>query len=256
MISDNLQEKNISLSNKLNNNNKSKETRTEKSIKTYTDLIITVDIITALLLSFIFVNVITIVDYASNIAGVSAASPSALPIGKPTSNLSNPFGSFDKMPPQIIMVYENKEYHGALLNYIFNNGRGNSTLPSNQGGNTSNITSVLPGNEITVKENSTVKFIVKGNNSQPGVQPNNLSVNAYTIQGKPIKILSLAEDVKSNTFKINLSKGEYILLATATWIPNNENNNNNNSSNSSSSSSYLTTTGGHISYNYRINIIN
>jgi hypothetical protein len=248
LISHNLQEKNIDLSNKVNNNNNSQRTTKKKSIKTNADLIIIVDIITVLLLSFIIVNVITIVNYPSNIAVVSAASPSALPIGKPTSNLSNPFGSFDKMPPQIIMVYENKEYHGALLNYIFNNGRGNSTLPSNQGGNTSNITSVLPSNEITVKENSTVKFIVKDNNSQPGVQPNSLSVNAYTIQGKPVKILSLAEDVKSNTFKIDLSKGEYIILATATWLPSKENSNSN--------SSYLTTTGGHISYNYRINIIN
>lgn len=250
MISHNLQEKNIDLSNKLNNNNKSTRTKKKKSMKTYTDLIITVDIITALLVSFIIVNVIDIVNYASDIAVVSAASPSALPIGKPTSNLSNPFGSFDKMPPQITMVYENKEYHGALLNYIFNNGRGNSTLPSNQGENTSNITSILPNNEITVKENSTVKFIVKDNNSQPGVQPSSLSVNVYTIQGKPVKILSLAENVKSNTFKIDLSKGEYIILATATWLPNKENNN------SSNSSSYLTTTGGHISYEYRINIIN
>ena len=108
----------------------------------------------------------------------------------------------------------------------------------------------MPNNEITVKENSTVKFIVKDNNSQPGVQPSSLSVNVYTIQGKPVKILSLAENVKSNTFKIDLSKGEYIILATATWLPNKENNN------SSNSSSYLTTTGGHISYEYRINIIN
>jgi hypothetical protein len=48
--------------------------------------------------------------------------------------------------------------------------------------------------------------------------PDSLDVSAYTINGTSVGVLNATED-NTSTFKINLPRGAYILLATAIWIP-------------------------------------
>ena len=48
--------------------------------------------------------------------------------------------------------------------------------------------------------------------------PDSLDISAYTIDGAAIGVLNATED-NTSTFRINLSTGSYILLASATWIP-------------------------------------
>jgi hypothetical protein len=98
-----------------------------------------------------------------------------------------------------------------------------------------NITAALPDAQpaVKVKDNTSVKFKVKYIN-QTDASPDTLSVNVYSIDGVPIKVLDVSRTDKS-TFIIDLDKGQYVLVSTATWLP--ENNQ---------------VISGYISYSYRI----
>ena len=102
------------------------------------------------------------------------------------------------------------------------------------------VISTIPNDSITVKNGSIVKFSIKGN-APPEAQSDSLSVNAYTINGKPAKVLKVADESQKTSFVVDLQEGrEYILMAIATWLP--EENNEN--------------IGGYVSYSYRVNVIN
>jgi transposase-like protein len=109
-----------------------------------------------------------------------------------------------------------------------------------------NITSPLPNQIITVKKDSTVNFIIKGNNTPTKAQPNTLSVTAYNIKGMPVKLLNTTKQTGTSMVVVNLDKGQqYILLSVATWLPQKGSNNNNNEN----------TIIGFVSYSYRINVV-
>jgi hypothetical protein len=182
---------------------------------------------------------------------VSLAQVNSIPV--------NPFETRG-VPPQIVMEYAGKEYPGKLVRYITNistsSNNNNSTDGSSSqslGGGTSpaipsdNITSPLPNQIITVKKDSSVNFIIKANNSPTNAQPNTLSVTAYNIKGKPVKLLNTTQQAGTSMAVVNLDKGQqYILLSVATWLPQKASNNNNNNKN---------TIIGFVSYSYRINVV-
>jgi hypothetical protein len=62
----------------------------------------------------------------------------------------------------------------------------------------------------------------------------------YHLNGTAYKVLSLDGEDKMDIFTIDADKGKYLLLATATWLPNPDN--------------YLTTSG-YVSYIFRVNVI-
>lgn len=169
----------------------------------------------------------------------------------------NPFETRG-IPPQIVMEYAGKEYPGKLIRYSTNistsyNSSSNNGGSSSQslGGGTStatsdNITSPLPNQIITVKKDSSVNFIVKGNNTAIKAQPDTLSVTAYNIKGMPVKLLNTTQQVGTSMIEVNLDKGQqYILLSVATWLPQKGSNNNNNKN----------AIIGFVSYSYRINVV-
>jgi len=67
-------------------------------------------------------------------------------------------------------------------------------------------------------------------------------VTAYDTSGTALKLLSLAQDDKSDSFIVDLENGGYILLATAIWLPD------------EGDAGYLTI-GGSVVYAYKINVI-
>ena len=102
------------------------------------------------------------------------------------------------------------------------------------------ITSTLPNQTITVEKGSTIRFTIKGN-APPEAQSDSLSVNAYTINGKPAKVLKVADELQKTSFVVDLQEGrEYILMAIATWLPEEDTEN----------------ISGYVSYSYRVNVIN
>jgi hypothetical protein len=73
-----------------------------------------------------------------------------------------------------------------------------------------------------VVRNSNVEFIVNNNtNHAPDDKPDSIAVTAYSIEGKPVKVLNATEESSSSSFAVNLDEGKYMLLAVATWLPNN-----------------------------------
>jgi hypothetical protein len=92
---------------------------------------------------------------------------------------------------------------------------------------------------ISISKGSDVAFMVK-ENPAPEAQPDTISVNAYTLSGQPVKVLSASEN-KRDTFRNDLPSGEYILMAIATWLP--------------GPSRYLNVEG-YVSYVFKVNVIN
>lgn len=156
-----------------------------------------------------------------------------------TNDTTNPFGDAYEGPPEIVMVYNNTEYRGALDSYSFSKTNTLRNLPMFN----DTITSTLPTKAVIVERGSTVSFAIKGN-APPEAQSDTLAVNAYTINGKPVKVLNVASDDESQKtfFGVDLEDEgkEYILMAIAMWLP--EENTENIS--------------GYISYSFRINMLN
>lgn len=158
----------------------------------------------------------------------------AIVVGEPNPSVRNPFGG---KTPEIIMTLDGKAYPGQLRNFIWNSGNVNDNFPVIEPPR-DNITAIIPNNTATTEKGSQVKFAIKGNPA-PEVQPDSLSVTAYTLDGHPSKVLDVSNN-KTDTFDIELDKGKYILLALATWLPNEDN--------------YLRTEG-YVSYTYRIDVV-
>lgn len=160
------------------------------------------------------------------------------PIGEPIPTPRNPFGSLENTP-QLIMIYNNTEYFGQIRNAVNEYGDVNNQLPTVPEPR-ANITTILPEQTANVSKGASVTFAIRGNPS-PEVQPNSMSVTAYTIDGQPLKVLSLSQENEKDSFTINLEKGKYVLLAVAIWLPNSDVN-------------YITT-GGYVSYTFKVNVI-
>ena len=139
------------------------------------------------------------------------------------------------------MEYNNKEYDGVLRTYVFEHVDVDPNVQTTPQGPGPNITAILPEQTVNVTKGSSVRFTIEGN-TQPTIQPDSLSVTAYDSNGDAIKLLTLVSDDKSDSFKVDLNNGEYILLATAVWLPRED------------VARYLTS-GGSIVYAYKINVI-
>jgi hypothetical protein len=81
------------------------------------------------------------------------------------------------------------------------------------------ITSTVPIKSVDIEKGSTVSFAIKGN-APPEAESDSLAVNVYTIEGKPVKVLKVADELSKTPFTVDLDEGrEYILMAIATWFP-------------------------------------
>jgi hypothetical protein len=84
---------------------------------------------------------------------------------------------------------------------------------------------------IFIKRGSSISFIVRNssssssnnnnytNNNLANSLPNSLSITAYDFKGKPVKLLNTTEKSSTSSASVNLNPGRYILMAVATWLP-------------------------------------
>jgi hypothetical protein len=233
----------------LNNNNCANYRHTNNKIKNKLHFGTVIIILVSIIITMIIISNTVII-----LPAVSLAQVNSIPV--------NPFETRG-IPPQIVMEYAGKDYSGKLVRYITNtstSSNNSSTAGSSSqslGGGSStattssdNITSPLPNQIITVKKNSSVNFIVKGNNNiSTKSQPNTLSITAYDIKGTPVKLLNTTQQAGTSMVVVNLEKGQYILLSVATWLPQNGISSSNNINNNKN------TIIGFVSYSYRINVV-
>jgi hypothetical protein len=157
-----------------------------------------------------------------------------------SNSVRNPF-SPGQGPPEIVIINNNTQYMGELRNYIWRAGDVNDNIPVIQAPRASLNASLFSysGATISIDNGSEVTFAVK-ENPAPEAQPDAISVNAYTLAGQPVKVLSVSEN-KRDTFRIDLPNGEYILMAIATWLPD--------------PNRYLNVEG-YVKYVFKVNVIN
>jgi hypothetical protein len=133
---------------------------------------------------------------------------SLVTIGLDNNNLVS-----DVLPAKIQMIYNNQTYEGKPIFYIY---RGDSSFSDFQKPqfNISNINTEV----ITVENGSEIEFKII--NYPQIIKPSYLGVTAYKDTKESAQIIKNEEfnKIKSNdTNKIDMEKGEYTLIATATW---------------------------------------
>lgn len=163
-----------------------------------------------------------------------------LDMGDPIHPPRYPVGALEN-PPQIVMEYNEREFYGVLRSYVFEHGDVDPNVQTTSRGPGSNLTAILPEQTANITRGSSIRFTIEGN-TQPEIQPDSLSVTAYDTSGNAVKLLTLVSDDKSGAFIVDLANGEYILLATAVWLPGEE------------VARYLTV-GGSVVYAYKIKVI-
>ena len=155
------------------------------------------------------------------------------------SNPANPAGGVDESAPKIIMIYNNTEYDGTLDSYSFGKTESMMSLPTSN----DKITATIPNQTIAVEQGSKLYFMMKGITLSEA-QPDGVSATAYTISGEPADVLRVIDEPnkrnKTISLTVDLNRGEYILMATAIWLPEVQEN-------------YQIA--GYVSYSYRINVI-
>lgn len=134
------------------------------------------------------------------------------------SNVTIPVPSQDVLPPELYIVYRDVVYLGELSQSKYREGETFSDL----GILPENISAQLPTETVELRNGTCVQFIVRGTPST--LPPDSLDIAAYAADGTPVGVLNATED-NTSTFRIDLLSGEYILLATATWIPSSEDEN-------------------------------
>ncbi len=137
------------------------------------------------------------------------------------------------LPPKIVMTYNGKEFDvGVLLNSKYREDTTFTQLQIPQ----EKINTHISNNSISLVKGSCVGFIIK--NDPLALPPSSISVTAYDIEGKVVKLITTTEHSKRIFFNIDLNKGKYILLVVATWLPGSEK------------------VTGYEEYNYLINVVN
>jgi hypothetical protein len=82
------------------------------------------------------------------------------------------------------------------------------------------LVSSCSSNLVHIKKDSCVQFLITG--SPKLLPPSSLAVTAYyDINGTAAEVLD-ASDNDNTRFRMNLNSGKYILVARATWLPENE----------------------------------
>ncbi|GKS62441.1 hypothetical protein YTPLAS21_18990 [Candidatus Nitrosocosmicus sp.] len=159
------------------------------------------------------------------------------PVGEPVPVPNNPFSTAEGTP-EIVLKYNNSVYKGELRSAVFASGDVNDNIPSFEEDSPS-ITTIIPNQIINITQGEQIQLYIY-ENPKPEPQPNSFSSTLYHLNGTVSKILSLKDGDKMDTFTIDTDKGEYLLLAIATWLPNPDH--------------YLTTSG-YVSYVFKINVI-
>jgi len=115
---------------------------------------------------------------------------------RPAANTTQNFGEI----PQVIMLYDGKEYRGMMWSRDWN------------GQETSSIASI-PEESVNVNKGSTVQFITKASS-----QPDTFTIEVLDVTNRnQIEELQKLGNGSANTYVINIDKGESILKATAEW---------------------------------------
>jgi hypothetical protein len=119
------------------------------------------------------------------------------------------------LPPKFVMIYGGKTYQGKLSEAKFRGGETISQLHIQP----RNITTNLPSKIVKVREGSCVHFAILGT---PRLLPaSSLGVTIYDANnGTAVKVLNVAGS--HSVFRVNLARGNYILLAVGTWLPSSE----------------------------------
>jgi hypothetical protein len=120
------------------------------------------------------------------------------------------------LPPKMVMIYGGKVYQGKLSESKFRGGETISELHIQP----KKVTANLPSNAVHVKEGSCVQFAIIG--TPRLLPPSSLAVTAYDHNnGTAVKVLT-AVNSHSSIFRVNLVRGNYILLGVGTWLPRSE----------------------------------
>src|SRR5919106_2862933 len=130
-------------------------------------------------------------------------------------NATIPSASENVLPPEIYMIYREVAYLGELSESIYREGETFSDLNIPP----VNISSDLPTESVEIESETCTQFLVRG--TPRTLPPDSLDISAYTMDGTAVGVLNATED-NTSTFRIDLPKGKYILLAIATWIPSSE----------------------------------
>jgi len=119
------------------------------------------------------------------------------------------------LPPKFVMIYGGNVYQGKLSEAKFRGGETISQLHIQP----RNLTTNLPSKIVKVREGSCVQFAIIG--TPRLLPPSSLGVTVYdSNNGTAVKVLNV---VASHTaFRVNLARGNYILLAVGTWLPRSE----------------------------------
>jgi hypothetical protein len=157
-------------------------------------------------------------------------------VGDPDPTMISPYTKLEGTPQISIKDEEGNIYQGELRVFNIVTGDVNDNMPTIE--SNSNISAVLPKNTINLSQNEQIQLLIR-ENPQPELQPNTISTTVYFTNGTGFKVLSLVESTKKDTFVVDLPKGEYFLLATATWLPNPDN--------------YLTTSG-YVVYAFKLHV--
>lgn len=161
-----------------------------------------------LLLSF-FITSALILDASGQVANDPPCEPMM-------NNATIPSAGENVLPPEIYMVYREVAYLGELSESKYREGETFSDLNIPP----VNISSDLPTESAEIESETCAQFLVRG--TPRTLPPDSLDISAYTMDGTAVGVLNATED-NTSTFRIDLPKGKYILLATATWIPSSEN---------------------------------
>jgi hypothetical protein len=135
------------------------------------------------------------------------------------------------LPPEIIMIYEGREYKGELSEANYREGETINELQPPP----TNTTANLPSYTVNLNKDTCVQFVITG--TPRTLPPDSLDVSAYSLDNTPVAVLDAAENY-SSTFRITLDDGVYLLLSAATWDP----------------TSADEDIGGYITYNFLVNV--
>jgi hypothetical protein len=132
------------------------------------------------------------------------------------SNVTMPSLDENVLPPKMFLVYEDEIIQGELSQSKYREGETFSDLDILP----ESVVSELPADKLEIVKGTCAQFVVKG--TPQTLPPNSLDVSAYSTNGTSVGVLDAVED-NTSTFRIDLPRGAYILLGTATWIPSSTN---------------------------------
>jgi hypothetical protein len=142
----------------------------------------------------------------------------------------------ETLPANIELNYNGSTFFGKLVDYKYREGLSYTELKEEQKkldiGNElisvnvpiiENLSKNIPKNTITITNGSELKFRIIEYPER--MKPSSLSINSYQIKEdydkilQNPKVLHIADNQNEISFSLNLSPGRYLLVSTATWIP-------------------------------------